>query len=101
MGVAFGFSYAFMSRRILAALSDEDRAIGSSGLSAVRQTGAAAGAAISGVAANLGGFADGLTDASARSASLWVFVSVIPLALIGGWAAFRLTGSAETASRRA
>ena len=97
MGAAFGFSYAFMSRRILGALSDEDRAIGSSGISAVRQTGAAAGAAISGVAANLGGFADGLTDASARSAAVWVFVSVIPLAVAGGWAAFRLTGSAERA----
>jgi MFS family permease len=97
MGAAFGFSYAFMSRRLLGALSDEDRAIGSSGISAVRQTGAAAGSAISGVAANLGGFAGGLTDASARSASVWVFVSVIPLAVIGGWAAFRLTGSAEKA----
>ena len=97
MGAAFGLSYAFMSRRIITALSDEDRAIGSSGISAVRQTGAAAGAAISGVAANLGGFSSGLTDASARSASLWVFVSVIPLALIGGWAAFRLTGAAEKA----
>jgi hypothetical protein len=26
-----------------------------------------------------------------------VFVSVIPLAVIGGWAAFRLTGSAQKA----
>jgi MFS family permease len=97
MGAAFGFSYAFMSRRLIAALSEEDRAIGSSGISAIRQTGAAAGSAISGVAANLGGFSTGLTDASARSASVWVFVSVIPLALVGGWAAFRLTGSAVKA----
>ncbi|WP_397399236.1 MFS transporter [Phenylobacterium sp.] len=91
MGVAFGFSYAFMTRRIMAALSDEDRAIGSSAVSAVRQTGAAAGAAISGVAANMAGFSQGLTEASARSASLWVFASVIPIALIGAWAAFRMT----------
>jgi predicted MFS family arabinose efflux permease len=97
LGVAFGFSWAFMSRRILAALSDEDRAIGSSAITAVRQTGAAAGAAISGVAANLAGFSEGLTTASARSASFWVFASVIPLALLGAWASFRLTGSAEKA----
>jgi len=97
MGVAFGLSWAFMSRRLLMALSDEDRAIGSSAITAVRQTGAAAGAAISGVAANLGGFSEGLTAASARASSLWVFVSVIPLALVGGWAAFRLTGAAERA----
>jgi hypothetical protein len=97
MGVAFGLSWAFMSRRVLMALSDEDKAIGSSAITAVRQTGAAAGAAISGVAANLGGFSEGLASASARSASVWVFCSVIPLALVGGWAAFRLTGAAERA----
>ena len=97
MGVAFGLSWAFMSRRLLAALSDEDRAIGSSAITAVRQTGAAAGAAISGVAANLCGFSEGLTAASARASSLWVFASVIPLALVGTWAAFRLTGSAQRA----
>jgi MFS family permease len=97
MGAAFGFSWAFMSRRLLAALSDEDRAIGSSAITAVRQTGAAAGAAISGVAANLCGFSEGLTAASARASSLWVFASVIPLAVIGTWAAFRLTGSAQRA----
>jgi hypothetical protein len=97
LGAAFGFSWAFMSRRLLMALSDEDRAIGSSAITAVRQTGGAAGAAISGVAANLAGFSHGLSDASARSASLWVFLSVVPLAVIGTWAAFRLTGSAERA----
>jgi hypothetical protein len=97
MGAAFGLSWSFMSRRLLMALSDEDKAIGSSAITAVRQTGAAAGAAISGVAANLGGFSAGLTAASARSASVWVFVSVIPLAVVGGWAAFRLTGAAEKA----
>ena len=39
MGAAFGFSWAFMSRRVLGALSDEDRAIGSSAITAVRQSG--------------------------------------------------------------
>jgi MFS family permease len=97
MGAAFGFSWAFMSRRVLTALSDEDRAIGSSAITAVRQTGAAAGAAISGVAANLAGFSEGLTAASARSASVWVFASVIPLAILGAWATFRLTGTAQKA----
>ena len=95
MGVAFGFSFAFMTRRIMAALSDEDRAIGSSAVSAVRQTGAAAGAAISGVAANMAGFSHGLTEASARSAAIWVFASVVPIALVGAWAAFRMTRVAE------
>ncbi|RAK63598.1 MFS transporter [Phenylobacterium kunshanense] len=99
LGAAFGLSWAFMSRRIMAALSDEDRAIGSSAITAVRQTGGAAGAAISGVAANLVGFSGGLTDASARAASVWVFVAVIPLAVAGAWAAFRLTRDDASAGR--
>ncbi len=97
MGAAFGFSWSFMSRRLLMALSDEDKAIGSSAITAVRQTGAAAGSAISGVAANLGGFSAGLTVESARNSAFWVFVAVIPLAVAGTWAAFRLTGAAEKA----
>jgi len=97
MGAAFGFSWSFMSRRLLMALTDEDKAIGSSAITAVRQTGAAAGSAISGVAANLGGFAGGITADSARASSFWVFVAVLPLAVAGTWAAFRLTGAAEKA----
>ncbi|HEY3948752.1 MFS transporter [Phenylobacterium sp.] len=97
MGAAFGFSWSFLSRRLMLALSDEDRAIGSSAITAVRQTGAAAGSAISGVAANLVGFSGGLTDATARASSFWVFAAVIPLAVAGAWAAFRMTGSAQRA----
>lgn len=97
MGAAFGFSWAFISRRLLAVLSDEDRAIGSSAITAVRQTGAAVGAAISGVAANLVGFSEGLTPESARASAVWVFVAVMPIAVVGAWAAFRVTGSARVA----
>jgi MFS family permease len=97
LGAAFGWSWSFMNRRVLAALSDEDRAIGSSAITAVRQSGAAAGAAISGAAANLAGFSAGLTAESARASGVWVFAAVIPLGLAGVWAAFRLTGSAEKA----
>lgn len=94
LGAGFGFSWAFMSRRILSVLTEEDRAIGSSAITAVRQTGAAAGAAISGVAANLSGFSSGLSAASAQAASVWVFVAVIPLALAGLWATWRMTDEA-------
>lgn len=90
MGAAFGFSWSFMCRRVLAALGEAERAIGSSAITAVRQTGAAAGAALSGAAANMAGFAEGLTPYTARAAAIWVFVGVMPLALVGAWAAYRL-----------
>jgi MFS family permease len=91
LGAAFGLSWSFISMRVMAALSDEDRAIGASGIMAVRQTGAAAGAALAGAAANLVGFSQGLSAETARAASVSVFVIAIPLALAGAWAAFRLT----------
>ena len=97
LGAGFGFFWSFMSRRVMAALSGEDRAIGSSAITAVRQAGAAAGAAIAGATANVVGFGSGLTVASAQSAAVWVFATAIPLAVVGTWAAFRLTGSAERA----
>jgi len=91
LGAAFGLSWSFMSRRVMAVLSDEDRAIGSSAIMAVRQTGAAAGSALAGAAANLAGFAHGATPEAARAASVSVFLIAIPLALAGTWAAFRMT----------
>jgi predicted MFS family arabinose efflux permease len=94
LGAAFGLSWSFISMRVMAALSDEDRAIGASAIMAVRQTGAAVGAALAGAAANLVGFSQGLSAETARAASVSVFLVAIPLALAGAWAAFRLTGSA-------
>jgi len=91
MGAGFGFSSSLTNRRVMGALSDEDRAIGSSALIAVRQTGGATGAAIAGASANLVGFNAGLTDASAAAVATWVFATALPLALAGVWASWRLT----------
>jgi hypothetical protein len=91
LGAGFGVSWSFISRRILGALSAEDRAIGSSAVATVRQIGAAAGAAISGAAANAVGFSAGLTEASAQATAVWVFVVAVPIALVGSAAAWRLT----------
>ena len=97
MGAGFGFSIALSNRRVIAALSNEDRAIGSSALMAVRQTGGAVGAAIAGTAANLAGFGAGLTDATARSTATLAFSAAIPLAVASLWASFRLTRDAPSA----
>lgn len=96
MGAGFGFSSSLMSRRVIAVLTDEDRAIGSSAIMAVRQTGSAIGAAIAGVTANLAGVAGGFTVASATAASPWIFLTGLPLALFGLWTAFRLCASGTT-----
>ncbi len=94
MGAGFGFSSSLMNRRVLGALSAPDKAIGASAFIAVRQAGSATGAAIAGVSANLAGFSAGLTSSTAHAAGVWVFVTTIPLAIVGLWAAWRLSGSA-------
>ena len=95
MGAGFGFSSSLLNRRLIGTLADDDKAIGSSALIAVRQTGGAVGAAIAGATANLVGFGAGLTVETARAAALWVFVTALPLALFGAWAAWRLTVAAK------
>ena len=92
LGVGPGLSWAFMSQRILGSLSGEDRAIGAAGMTTVRLTGSAVGAAVAAAAANLTGVSHGLSEAVARSAGVWVFVVVLPVATAGLAAAWRLGG---------
>jgi MFS family permease len=92
MGAGFGFCSSLMNRSVIGSLSEAERAIGSSAIIAVRQTGGAIGAAIAGGAANFAGLTAGVTAGSAQVASVWVFAAGIPLALGGLWATLRLTG---------
>lgn len=98
MGAGFGVSSSLMSRRVIAVLADDDRAIGSSAIMAVRQVGSAIGAAIAGVTANLAGVAHGLNMETAQAAAPWVFITGLPLALFGTWAAFRLVRAGDRRS---
>ncbi len=81
LGGGFGMSFAFISRDIMVSLSDDERAIGSGAINAVRNAGGAAGAAMASVAANLTGFAQGLSPANVASAAFWIFATALPLAL--------------------
>jgi len=90
LGGGFGMSYAFISRDIMVSLSDNERAIGSGAINAVRNAGGATGAAIASVAANLTGFSHGLDAASVRHASFWIFATALPLALVAVYFARQL-----------
>lgn len=91
MGAGFGFSSSLMNRRVLGMLIEDEKATGSSALIAVRQTGGAFGAAVAGTTANLAGFGTGLTLQSAQATGFWVFVTALPFAAAGAWAAWRMT----------
>ncbi len=97
LGAGFGLAWAFMSQAILAALPDDERAIGAAAMTTVRLIGSAVGAALAGAVANLVGFSQGLTDETARAAGLWVFVAVLPVALAGLWTASRLAAQRQVA----
>lgn len=90
LGSGFGVSYSFMSQRILATLSGAERGTGAAAMTTIRLTGSAAGAAMSAAVANLVGVSGGITAKAAGAAGLWVFASVIPIALLGFWAAWKL-----------
>jgi MFS family permease len=99
LGAGFGLSWAFMSQKIITALPAEERAIGSAAITTVRLTGAAAGAALAAVVANLLGFDEGVTAPVARAVSVWVFVAVLPVAALAVWTAWRLGGAKAPPAR--
>lgn len=90
LGAGFGLCWSFMSQKIMVSLPPEERAIGAAAMTTVRLTGAAAGAALAGVAANLAGFAEGLSDATAKAAGLWVALALLPVGVVAVWPARRL-----------
>jgi MFS family permease len=90
LGTGFGLSSAFMNQMVLSSLPAEERGLGGGAISTVRFTGAAVGAAVAGALANLAGFGEGLTFASAQAASVWVFAAAIPVAAAAIFTAWRL-----------
>ena len=94
LGAGFGLSWAFLAQKIITSLPENERAIGAAGITTVRLTGAATGAAMAAVVANLLGFDQGVTAPDARAVSVWVFVAAAPLAALGVWTAWRLTRQA-------
>ena len=93
IGAGQGLSYAFITQRILAALTDEERAIGGAGMATVRLTGAAVGSAFAAAVANLSGFAHGFSPGAAQTAGVWVFLAALPIAGLACVSAWRMTRS--------
>jgi len=90
MGAGFGLAWSLATRRILAALPEDERALGAAATPTAQIIGAAAGAAAAGAIANLLGLAHAFTPARAALAAPWLFGAFIPLAALGLLAAVRL-----------
>jgi MFS family permease len=90
MGAGFGLAWALTTRRVLNALSEEDRALGAAGTPTTQMIGSAAGAALAGAIANLLGLAHAFTPARAAAEAPWLFAAFVPLSALGLVAAARL-----------
>jgi hypothetical protein len=90
MGSGFGFCFAFMTRRLLASVMTEERAVASSAVPTMQLIGGAAGSAGASAIANFLGFGQGIDAATAASGSFWLFACFVPVAAIGWLAAWRL-----------
>jgi hypothetical protein len=90
-GTGFGMCWAFLLRRIVAAVPAGERERASAAMPTFQMTGYAVGAAASGIVANTLGLADGASAAVVRAVAFWVFAAFLPLAPLGIVAAFRLT----------
>lgn len=90
IGAGFGLAWSFATRRILAALPDEDRAVGASAVPTAQLIGGAVGAAAAGAMANLLGLAQAFTPARALAVAPDLFAAFIPVAALGWLAALRL-----------
>jgi MFS family permease len=90
MGAGFGLSWSLATGRILRALPETDRAIGSAAVPTTQLIGGAVGAAAAGAAANLLGLAHAFTPARAQAVGPWLFGAFVPISVLGLLAAMRL-----------
>ncbi|MGD9812531.1 MAG: MFS transporter, partial [Sphingobium sp.] len=90
-GGGFGIAWPFVTRLVVAAARPEERTIASSAVPTMQRIGYAVGAAATGIIANASGFSGGLSADTAAGVAAWLFLTFIPLGILGSVAAFRLT----------
>jgi len=100
MGGGFGLCWSFVSQRILGGVPEMEGALGSAAIPTLQILGNAVGSAMAGVVANLLGFAHGFDRHTADHAAPWLFGLFVPVAALGGLAAWRLAGLPERDDRR-
>tara|TARA_R110000868_G_scaffold66247_5_gene197447 strand:+ start:8205 stop:9596 length:1392 start_codon:yes stop_codon:yes gene_type:complete len=94
LGSGFGLAWAFVTRRIMMAVPDDERALASAAMPTMQMIGYATGSAGAGVIANFLGFADGIDATTAASGAFWLFGAFVPVAFCAVLAAWRLSSRA-------
>lgn len=95
-GGGFGLAYAFIVRRVVTACPDRERDHAAGAVATMQPLGYAIGAAIAGVAANGLGLELTETQAELTVVTRGLYLSFVPIGLLGLWAAFHLARTQTT-----
>lgn len=90
MGCGFGLAHAFIARRAIAGAPADEQAMASGAVPTAQLIGGAAGSAGAGALANILGFSHGIDLALAPTNGLLLFGALLPLAVVGFAAAWKL-----------
>jgi MFS family permease len=91
MGMGFGMSWSFVSKRIIANVSEEERTQASASIPTFMRVSMALGSALSGIIANFSGFSEDSSVEVAQNVAFWCFAAFVPLILVGLFTAWRVS----------
>ncbi len=89
-GGGFGIAWPFANRAVVEAARADEKEIAAAAFSTLQRMGYAIGGAFAGIIANANGFAQGFTRDTAATAAVPLYLTFVPLALVGVACAFRL-----------
>jgi len=91
MGMGFGMSWSFVSKRIIANVPETERTQASASIPTFMRVAMALGSALSGIIANYSGFSEASSVAVAQNVAFWCFAAFIPLMFVGLFTAWRVS----------
>ena len=91
MGMGFGMSWSFVSKRIIANVPETERTQASASIPTFMRVAMALGSALSGIIANYSGFSEASSVAVAQNVAFWCFAAFIPLMFVGLITAWRVS----------
>ena len=91
MGMGFGMSWTFVSKRIIVNVPETERTQASGSIPTFLRVAMALGSALSGIIANFSGFSEASSVAVAQNVAFWSFTAFTPLMLVGLFFAWRVS----------
>ena len=91
MGMGFGMSWSFVSKRIIANVPETERTRASASIPTFMRVAMTLGSALSGIIANYSGFSEASSVAVAQNVAFWCFAAFIPLMFVGLVTAWRVS----------